>query len=61
MIPKHHPALVSQEDFDEIQRILEINAPSKERRNMGSGSALLEGKIGLCLPGCSSFPLDKCG
>lgn len=44
-IPGHHPAYVSRETWEDGQRILALNAPSKERRNLGPGSALLQGVL----------------
>ncbi len=49
VIPGHHAAYVSQEEWDEIQRTLAVNAPAKARRNLGPGKALLQGLV-RCRP-----------
>ncbi len=45
VIPDHHPAYVTTEEWDEIQNILALHAPTKVRRNLGPGSALVQGII----------------
>lgn len=45
VIPDHHPAYVDREQWFQIQEILHLNAPSAERRNLGPGSALLQGIV----------------
>jgi hypothetical protein len=45
VIPNHHPAYISPEDWEENQDVLKLNAPSKSRRNLGPGTALLQGVI----------------
>lgn len=47
-IVDHHPGYITLKQFEEIQKIIEINRPSQERRNMGCGTALLEGKLVRC-------------
>ena len=41
----HHEGYITEEQFEEYQRILALNAPSKTRRNPGPGSALSQGII----------------
>jgi DNA invertase Pin-like site-specific DNA recombinase len=48
VIPNHHPAYITHEQFAELQHIIEINRPSQERRNMGDGPAVLQGGIVRC-------------
>ena len=45
IVPDHHAAYVSRETWEEIAGILARNAPSKVRRNLGPGSALVQGVI----------------
>lgn len=45
-IRAHHPPYVAPETWTEIRAILRKNAPSKEKRNLGPGSALLQGILG---------------
>jgi hypothetical protein len=46
VIEDHHPGYISREAWLEIQEILRLNAPSKKRRNLGPGPALLQGILG---------------
>ncbi len=46
--PNNHPGYMTHEEFAELQHIIEINRPSQDRRNMGCGTALLEGKLVRC-------------
>lgn len=39
----HHEGYVTPEVWDQIQAILKLNAPSRERRNLGPGAGLLQG------------------
>ena len=41
--PDRHEPYVSKEDWDQIQRVLALNAPSQEHRNLGPGAALVQG------------------
>lgn len=45
IIPDHHAAYVSREEWEEIQRTLAVNAPAKARRNLGPGRALVQGLV----------------
>src|SRR5713101_8901482 len=45
VVADHHPRYVSREQQKEILEILRLHAPSKERRQLGPGSALLQGVI----------------
>ena len=45
IISGHHPAYVTRETWQDVQRILRLHAPSKVRRNPGPGAALLQGII----------------
>jgi len=44
-VPNHHPPYVDDEQWREIQEILRLHAPCAERRNLGPGSALLQGIV----------------
>ena len=43
IIKDHHEAYVTREEWDEMQLILANNAPQRDRRNPGSGAAVLQG------------------
>ncbi len=45
IVAGHHDAYVSPKQWHEIQATLKLNAPSRQRRNLGPGSALLQGVI----------------
>ncbi len=45
VIDNKHPAYVPPAEWDEIQQMLAVNAPSKARRNLGPGTARLQGII----------------
>ena len=45
-IRDHHPPYISQQNANEIFAILRMNAPTKNRRNLGPGASLLQGIIG---------------
>lgn len=45
VIPDHHVGYITPEEWRENQRILELNAPTPQRRNLGSGAALLQGLV----------------
>jgi DNA invertase Pin-like site-specific DNA recombinase len=45
MVRDHHEPYVSAAEWDEIQRILALNGPSDTRRNLGPGTALVQGMI----------------
>jgi hypothetical protein len=45
-ILNHHSAYVAAETWAEIREVLRKNAPSKNKRNLGPGSALLQGILG---------------
>jgi DNA invertase Pin-like site-specific DNA recombinase len=45
IIANHHAPYVSHEEWNEVQHVLTVNAPSKRRRNLGPGRALLQGVI----------------
>jgi len=48
VVPNHHAGYITSEQFEEIQKIIEINRPSQDRRNMGCGTAILEGGLVRC-------------
>ncbi len=43
VVPHHHDAYVSRDEWDEMQRLLANNAPKRFRRNPGPGAAVLQG------------------
>jgi len=43
--PGQHPAYVSRSEWEQVQNILTMNAPAKARRNLGPGSAWLQGLV----------------
>lgn len=45
IVPNHHQAYVSHDKWSEVQHILTLNAPSKTRRNLGPGRALVQGIV----------------
>ena len=45
VVADHHPAYVSREEWANVQASLAARAPSKARRNLGPGSALLQGIV----------------
>lgn len=49
VVADHHEAYVTPAEWDTIQSILKLNGPSEIRRNLGPGSALLQGMI-RCRP-----------
>jgi len=51
VVSDHHEPYVSHDQWNEMQHILQINAPRKDRRNMGPGGALLQGVLR-----CSAHP-----
>jgi hypothetical protein len=57
-VPNHHPAYITPEQHAEVLEILRNNAPSKNRRNLGPGSALLQGLIKCGRHGDRSMSVD---
>ncbi|MGD0950430.1 MAG: recombinase family protein [Candidatus Binatia bacterium] len=49
VVRNHHDAYVTPTQWDEIQSILKLNGPSEVRRNLGPGSALLQGIVRCAL------------
>lgn len=45
VVPDHHEPYVGAEQWGQIQTLLKLNGPSKDRRNAGPGTALLQGII----------------
>jgi DNA invertase Pin-like site-specific DNA recombinase len=45
LIPNHHDPYVSPAQWDEMHAILKLHAPSRDRRNPGLGSAVLQGVV----------------
>lgn len=45
IVRDHHDPYVSIPDWEEIQTVLKLNGPSEDRRNLGPGSALVQGII----------------
>lgn len=45
VVPDHHPPYVSREQWAEMQHVLDVNAPTKTRRNIGPGGAVLQGIV----------------
>jgi DNA invertase Pin-like site-specific DNA recombinase len=45
MVRDHHEPYIGVAEWDEIQRILKLNGPSETRRNLGPGTALVQGMI----------------
>jgi Recombinase len=43
VVPDHHEPYVSRDQWNEMQHILDVNAPTKTRRNLGPGGAFLQG------------------
>jgi DNA invertase Pin-like site-specific DNA recombinase len=43
IVPDHHEPYVSRNQWNEMQHILDVNAPTKTRRNLGPGGAFLQG------------------
>jgi DNA invertase Pin-like site-specific DNA recombinase len=44
-VPDHHAPYISLAEWEEIQRIHALNGPSEVRRNLGPGTALVQGLI----------------
>ncbi len=49
LIEEHHEPYVTAEEWQRVQHLMRLNAPSPERRNLGPGSALLQGNIRCAL------------
>ena len=49
LIERNHEPYVSQEDWQRVQTLLRLNAPSPDRRNLGPGHGLIQGIIGCAL------------
>lgn len=45
VVPNHHEPYIGMAEWQEIQAILKLNGPSEVRRNMGPGTALVQGII----------------
>lgn len=45
VVRDHHPRYVSREQHEQILEILSLHAPSRQRRHIGPGSALLQGIV----------------
>jgi DNA invertase Pin-like site-specific DNA recombinase len=45
VIPNHHPPYVSQEAFEEVQRILKANERNPDHSNLGPSDKLLQGLV----------------
>lgn len=45
VVRAHHDPYVSEQEWEACQAILRLRAPSKERRNLGPGSALCQGIV----------------
>jgi hypothetical protein len=57
-VPNHHSGYITPEQQAEVREILRKNAPSKNRRNLGPGSALLQGLIKCGRHGDRSMSVD---
>ena len=58
IVRNHHPAYISRDEWVEVCAILERNAPSKIRRNLGPGSALLQGILRCATHGDRALGVD---
>jgi DNA invertase Pin-like site-specific DNA recombinase len=58
IVRDHHPAYISREEWVDVCAILERNAPSKIRRNLGPGSALLQGILRCAQHGDRALGVD---
>jgi DNA invertase Pin-like site-specific DNA recombinase len=45
VVPDHHEPYLSVAEWEDVQRILKLNGPSETRRNLGPGTALVQGMI----------------
>jgi hypothetical protein len=43
VVRDHHEPYVSRDQWNEMQHVLDVNAPQKTRRNLGPGGAVLQG------------------